>query len=160
MDADLVKTALDTALAKLAAEHVALFTNDANERSLTHWLAVLLGPHFPGWDVDCEYNRQGAHPKRVIVASNNVPATDVDAQTVYPDIIVHHRNTTLNLLVIEAKKTNRRASVVNDEDKLAAYTLPQSEGGLGYPFAAQVLFAVGPEQAAARLHRWFQRSGV
>src|SRR5579885_985915 len=38
---------------------------DANERSLTHKLAEHLKGVFPGWHVDCEYNRSGYNPKLV-----------------------------------------------------------------------------------------------
>src|SRR5271165_7265202 len=39
---------------------------DANERSITHRLALYLTPHFPDWDIDCEYNRCGDLPKRLM----------------------------------------------------------------------------------------------
>lgn len=42
-----------------------LLTVKANERSITHKLAIYLEPLFPDWDVDCEYNRDGKNSKRV-----------------------------------------------------------------------------------------------
>jgi len=52
-----VADAVSAALATLFERDTHLFAVDANERSITHRLAVHLAPHFPGWDIDCEYNR-------------------------------------------------------------------------------------------------------
>lgn len=38
---------------------------DANERSITNRLALYLKSVFPEYDVDCEYNRNGKHPKKL-----------------------------------------------------------------------------------------------
>ncbi|PIQ84564.1 MAG: hypothetical protein COV75_01580 [Candidatus Omnitrophica bacterium CG11_big_fil_rev_8_21_14_0_20_63_9] len=69
-----------------------LLNLQASERSITHKLAEHMQRQFPRWDVDCEYNRLGAQPKRI--------ATTL----VLPDIIVHRRSSPDNILVIEIKK--------------------------------------------------------
>ena len=86
-----------------------LLIRDVHERTITGRLADHLRPHFPEWDVDCEYNRDDHGIKRV------------DGNIVVPDIIVHHRGTPDNLLVIEVKKSNTRAPDEEDIAKLHSY---------------------------------------
>jgi len=107
-----------------------LFRNHANERSITHRLAVYLEQTVPGWDVDCEYNRVGMTPdnvKMLLLPGEDgvVPVDDTDGSRVFPDIIVHHRGGTTpadNLLVIEVKTAWARTSVDKDILKLRAFT--------------------------------------
>lgn len=49
-------------LLRLLAEDAYLFEADANERSISHRLALYLEEEFPGWNVDCEYNRDQHEP--------------------------------------------------------------------------------------------------
>lgn len=86
-----------------------LLIRDLHERTITGRLADHLRPHFPEWHVDCEYNRDDHEIKRV------------NGNIVVPDIIVHHRGTQENLLVIEVKKSNTRAPDEEDINKLHAY---------------------------------------
>jgi len=88
-----------------------------NERSMTHKFAGYLQREFPDWDVDCEYNRKFDAPKRV--AWKRVPIDDENAQTVFPDIIVHRRRESINLLVLEAKKSG--LDDADDRAKLGAF---------------------------------------
>lgn len=133
-----------------------LLEYDLNERTISHKFADYLQRQFPDWHVDCEYNRvhdsRDSHcfhdleeklikkklsTKKLITGKgiipdtqNNVVWTDTDARTVYPDIIVHHRNTDENLLVIEMKKSSRSNGDVSlDKDKLNAF--------IGEPFRYQ-----------------------
>jgi len=115
----------------------ALLELDANERSITHKLAEHLQREFPGWHVDCEYNHKGETPKLLSGVKENVSTDDTCGRTVFPDIIVHHRGTDENLLVIEAKKSIT-VDGSEDEEKLKAY-----EGGHEYRFAFTVVFPVG-----------------
>ena len=73
---------------------------------------------FPGWDVDCEYNRKGIETKKLkdIEERDDLKKSDI----VFPDIIVHQRNTTNNLLVIELKKNDRKSHC--DIKKLELFT--------------------------------------
>lgn len=135
-----IHTILDDALEDLGSLHRPLFERNANERSLTHWLAVLLVSRFPGWDVDCEYNRDGFATKKIRIRTA-VSSDDLDAQTVFPDIIVHRRGTPDNLLVIEAKKSNNRVGNLQDREKLEAF-MASGMGGLSYRFGALVVFRV------------------
>lgn len=118
-----------------------LLEDDLNERTISHKFAEYLQRQFPDWDVDCEYNRVprdshyshyyhdleekfikkklGTRKDFSSDAQNNVTYIDTNGRTVYPDIIIHHRNTDDNLLVIEIKKSSRPDKEVSlDKQKL------------------------------------------
>jgi hypothetical protein len=80
----------------------------ANERRIAHKLAEYLQQQFPDWHVDVEYNRHGIEIK------------ELDEKRVYPDIIVHLRNTPFNLLVIELKCSDEKYD--SDIEKLKKFT--------------------------------------
>jgi len=128
MEQDEVKKKLDSALQRLFKCDIILLENDANERSITHRLAIYIEDEFPSWNVDCEYNRvgKGNTPKRITICYDhihqNISPDDTDAQTVYPDIIVHKRGTReSNLLVVEVKKSSNTTSNKCDLLKLKEY---------------------------------------
>ena len=113
----LVKSAPDKSIAEkvgLAVQQLfemdaELLVRDLHERTITGRLADHFRQRFLNWHVDCEYNRDGHEIKRV------------NGNIVVPDIIVHHRGTQDNLLVIEVKKSNTRAPDEDDIEKLHAY---------------------------------------
>jgi hypothetical protein len=78
-----------------------LIENNVSERSISHKLAEYLQDEFPDWNVDCEYNRMYDQIKVLegIQECSEQRSTD----RIYPDIIVHERNTDKNLVVIEIK---------------------------------------------------------
>jgi len=104
-----VKRRVIAAICALYRHDRELLDVDANERSITHKLAEHLQREFPGWHVDCEYNRRGREPKRL------------EAKTVFPDIIVHRRGNRKNLLVMEVKKDSGRDDS-GDVEKLKQFT--------------------------------------
>jgi hypothetical protein len=116
----------------------------ANERSITHRFAIYLEDEFPNYNVDCEYNREGTNIKRIReIFNNNIPQTAISIThkngntiSVYPDIIIHHRGTNDNFIVIEAKKTTNNCKY--DEEKLKAY-----KTDLKYKYAFFIKFPVG-----------------
>jgi hypothetical protein len=113
----------------LPNDRLILFGSQArkvNERSLTHKYAEYLQEEFPEWNVDCEYNRDGHDTKKIISYIRKID--NENARTVYPDIIIHHRGTKNNLVVIEAKKDNFNGDNL-DVQKLEAYNKD-----LGYKF--------------------------
>ena len=132
-----VRRRLHAAYNTLLEHDRALLELDANERSLTHKLAEHLQVEFPDWNVDCEYNRKGELPKRLMGNVENVLTDDTLGKTVFPDIIVHQRRTNDNLLVIEAKKSITMGDS-KDKEKLKAYL-----GEHNYCFAFAVVFPVG-----------------
>ena len=111
---------------------------DANERSITHRLARHLESVFPGYDVDCEYNRDGFNSKRLIGYKKNIDSADTNGVTVFPDIIIHRRGKRDNFIVIEAKKLSNTDD--SDKEKLDIY---KSE--LLYKYAYFVKFPVGED---------------
>jgi len=137
--AEKVSKALDSLLSN--DRH--LLECDVNERAITHRLAVYLEPLFPGWHVDCEYNRDG-HEVKVLSGAPRIP-----------DIIVHQRGTPRNLLTIEVKKSNSHYSREDDREKLLA--LQQQ---LGYRNALFLELAVGPGATGVESLEWVEGSGA
>lgn len=125
------------------SDDVYLLQVEANERSITHRFANYIEREFPDFDVDCEFNRTGIDPKRLDTFRKRIESDDAKGTTVFPDIIVHHRGTTANYLVIEAKTSanetpcTRPAFCSCDRCKLRAY-----KRDLGYQHAYYVTFPV------------------
>ncbi|WP_139492165.1 hypothetical protein [Brevibacillus dissolubilis] len=123
------------ALKKLLSRDIYLLINDSSERSIAHRLAVYLEEQFPDWCVDCEYNRNGLDKK---ILDELKTHTGRKGRTVLPDIVIHHRGTKNNLLVIEIKKKTSP----NDFDlkKLHFYKMQQN---LQYQHALYIGIGVG-----------------
>lgn len=115
---DEIKKKVNVAIGVLLKNDAFLLKNDVNERSVSHKLAEYLQGHFPDWNVDCEYNRKGSAQKILegISECSEERATD----RVYPDIIIHQRNTNNNLLVLEIKTNNQNP--ICDVTKLKLFT--------------------------------------
>jgi len=114
-----------TAFYDFLDQHAALLDVNANERSITHKLAETLQEAFSNMDVDCEYNRHGRSAKTILAHRNeDIRPDDLEAKTVYPDIVVHTRGMdTNNVLVVEVKKQNNsRRHSDDDSEKLKAFT--------------------------------------
>lgn len=133
-----VEKIIEDALAELFEKDALLFQINANERSISHRFAIYLEKGFKGWNVDCEYNRDRDLPKRLQLEQRNVRDDDLDAITVFPDIIVHHRHTDKNLVVIEMKKSNNRNDLEYDRRKLHAFRRE-----FGYQYAVFICVVVG-----------------
>lgn len=138
------------AVAALLERDALLFQVDANERSITHRLALHLTPVFPDWDVDCEYNRKGFNQKKIVHAlGGGGEPNSTDGSRVFPDIVVHHRTKPENLLVIEVKK-----STSNQNDDADLHKLQFFRGQLGYTHALFLRFARGSETPAVERAVW------
>lgn len=116
-------TKLIVALTDLYAADAFLFDKDAGEQALTHRLAVHLERQFPGWAVDCNYDRLGERtlhlPHGAIVSTD-----DHLARSIYPDIVVHQREVPNNLLAVELRKVLNHTSLEHDRKKLITLTDP------------------------------------
>jgi len=134
----IIKEALAASLGKLILVDNEILLNDINERSISHRLANYLEPHFPGWNVDCEYNRNHDEIKRLQIQRRNIESDDTQATTVFPDIIIHRRGKDDNLVVIEMKKTTSQENDTYDIGKLNAF-----KKQLGYKFAIFVKIRTG-----------------
>ena len=147
---DEVKQKVSNAVQRLFEEDHLLLEIDANERSISHRLAAYLQEEFLDWDVDCEYNRKGhAEIKRLNLPIETVSSDDTEARTVFPDIVVHRRGTSDNLLVVEVKKTTSRISSKRDLQKLRAF-----REQLGYQYALFLKFATGKPEVSEE--RWIE----
>jgi len=133
-----VKRKVERAIENLRKNDSFLITNNTNERSINHKLAEYLQEKFKEWHVDCEYNRDGHSIKRRAIIENGIVKTnDITQKTVFPDIIVHRRDTSENLLVIEMKKSNNR-NIEDDIDKLKEFT----QDPLNYKFGFFICFNI------------------
>ena len=100
-----------------------LLEQDLGERTLTHRLAVHLEKQFPGWEVDCDYDRLGERTLR-LPHGTIVSTDDHLAKSIYPDIVVHQRAIPNNLLAIEVRKATNHQPPEHDRHKLRALTDP------------------------------------
>jgi hypothetical protein len=132
------------ALGEFCAREIHLFEKDLGERALTHRLAVHLERQFPGWEVDCEYNRLGERtlrlPKATIVSTD-----DGNGKSIYPDIVVHQREIPNNLLAIEVRKTSNHQPLEHDQHKLRALTDPH----LWFAYRIGVLLTLGKQNVTS-----------
>lgn len=117
-----IRKKLKKSLKKLREKDKYLLDIAVNERTITHRLAMYIQELFPDWHVDCEYNRDGMDKKALLTLFININSDDLDAKTVFPDIIIHERGEDNNLLVIEVKKKcNNDQLKDKDLKKLNAY---------------------------------------
>ncbi len=81
------------------------------------------------YDLDCEYNRNGAKPKIIYSLKKNV----------YPDLIIHQRGSNdKNLLVMEFK-TYWNIDQQNDIDKINAFLENTEKNSYNYKYGIAVL---------------------
>ena len=128
---------LTLAIDRLLALDEHLFAQRASERAIAHRLAIHLDNQFPGWDVDCEYNRYGDALK-ILPLSEACRHLLRRTGAVSPDIIIHTRGREgPNLLAIEIKKAGQRGRSC-DMEKLAGYIREYQ-----YEFGLFLSFRVG-----------------
>ncbi len=153
---DELKSRVNRAVNKLFKNDNYLLHSNANERSMSHKFAEYLQQEFPEWNVDCEYNRDlHGNIKRINEWRNRYlkepEANDTDAKTVYPDIIIHHRNSRNNLLVIEIKKSTNSDQGESDIEKLKMFI--EENGGLNYHYGLFINFKVNGDSGIKSL-KW------
>lgn len=133
-----VRDRITSAAQKFENHDSYLLRHDLNERTISHKFALYLEHEFPGWDIDCEYNRSTGKPKSLRLPKDGVNWDDTHAKTVFPDVIVHRRGTSSNLLVIEIKKVGLPDDF--DRKKLKAYKLDHQ-----YRYAVLLRVRVGTQ---------------
>ena len=104
------------ALDKLYRDDYSLIERNCSERSIVFRLGLYLAESLEheGFNVDCEYNKNGYRPKALLGKRFN-----------YPDIIVHKRaSNSSNLLVVEVKTPNdtNPDHFQKDREKLIGFT--------------------------------------
>jgi hypothetical protein len=135
MTEDEIREAVRAAIARLKAERPLLDFERVHERTTAHRIAVHMEPLFEGWNVDCEYDRDGQVRKML----DRVRECDEQRRTdlVLPDIIVHRRRKRgrdHNLLVVEIKKYD--AENACDRRKLELFTEP--DGAYAYQLGLHI----------------------
>jgi hypothetical protein len=136
------------AMSRVVDDDLALLKHGPSERAVSHRLAVYIEHEFCGWNVDCEYNRQGGANERKQVDLPDKAGAEVD-----PDIIVHVRGPEgPNLLAIEIKPDGASAErVERDRRKLLAYLVFHN-----YRFTALLTYRTG-DQAGFAAIEWVRR---
>jgi len=122
------------AIDALYAYDYKLFELRADEWSIAHRFALYLEREIPGWNVDCEYNKQG---------ENYDPKTNARSvrktKRARPDIILHHRGQLSrehNLLVVELKVADTA-----DDTKVKEFTRsPAGKRKFQYQFGLALSF--------------------
>lgn len=142
MQAELNK--LVAALREFYAHEGFLLERDFGERALTHRLAVHVERQFPGWEVDCDYNRLGERTLR-LPRGTIVSTDDTLSKSIYPDIVVHRRAIPNNLLAIEVRKAANHQPLEHDRHKLKALTDPH----LWFAYWGGVLLSLARKNVAA-----------
>jgi hypothetical protein len=154
---EIVKEKVEAALRKLRSQDSFLIQMDTNERAISHKLAEYLQEEFLDWNVDCEYNRHGCDVKKlknVSVPNESIGWDEPEAKTIFPDIIVHRRNTDENnLLIIEVKKSSNTVSRKTDKDKIIVLTKDE------YRYRFGLLLEISVNNAADTLE-WYADGGV
>jgi len=142
---------VNAAIDQLLQNDSALLDLDVTERSLSHRLAhyMTLSPLIhPPLTVDCEYNRHFGGPKRLNLPPRKALDREIRATTVFPDILVHERNTDANnLVVLELKKPGE--DIAYDELKLRAFRKE-----LGYVHTAHVILGRAENGTIVREIAW------
>lgn len=136
MNHEQLRDLVSKALNKLFELDRDLFNVDASEWAVAHRLAVYLENYLPhGWNVDCEYNRQGAEREAKALGNGG---------RIRPDIVIHHRTLLEpehNLLVIELKKHQDDADLM----KACEYTkLPDGDRKFQYQYGLALSILDGP----------------
>lgn len=153
-----VEMKIKCSIDKLREYDCFLLKENVNERSITHKLAEYLQQEFKNLDVDCEYNRMlnenSNNPKRMIFPIKSIKNNDTEAKTVFPDIIIHNRDSkNENLLVIEVKKKFRnRIDADFDIQKLKTFTSTQ----FNYSFGLHIIFHVNSKFKKSPILHWYE----
>jgi hypothetical protein len=132
------------AIREFYAREAHLLDKDFGERTLTHRLAVQVEKHFPGWEVDCDYNRLGERTLR-LPRGSIVSTDDEIGKSVFPDIVVHQREIPNNLLAIEVRKATNHQPPEHDQHKLRGLTDPH----LWFAYRIGVLLTLGKKQVTS-----------
>ncbi|MBI2270274.1 MAG: hypothetical protein HYU69_07945 [Bacteroidetes bacterium] len=145
-----VEANLNKALSILQERDAVLLDSEfnINERTVTHRLGMYLAELFSELDVDCEYNRVFNEQTREFMAKrvelphveSELTLEDTEAKTVFPDIIVHKRQTGYNIMAIEVKMGWKNSK--GDFDKVKAEVYKHQ---LGYQYTVFVIIGPGKE---------------
>jgi hypothetical protein len=162
----------DEALQEFVEKEKYILKNNLSERCITHKLANYLEEKFFGFDVDCEYNRKynlvemANDIKRVIISEEEMieiakdRINENDTYSVYPDIIVHKRESNNNHLIIEIKKSNNKNSSDKkfDKKKLERFT-DKVDNDLTYEYKLGIYLEIGVEEKTGNESKCYFQNG-
>ena len=130
---------------KFLKEEKEIIEIDVNERTLSarlmfHLQTLLLNDNlyketYNFYSVDCEYNRMNKDMKKIIQEDNIV-------NLIYPDIILHKRNSNDNLIAIEMKKICSNNNEAKNKDRIKLKALRNSKGKNDFHHILGVYFEV------------------
>jgi hypothetical protein len=151
MTRDDASSIVNQAIDQLIEHDSELLDLGVTERSLAHQLATYMSLSNlvqPPLKVDCEYNRHLSNIKRLNLPQREAADRDLCATIVFPDIVVHKRNSDeQNFIVLELKKLGE--DIAYDEQKLNAFRQQ-----LGYKHAAHVILGIDKENQVIRHVLW------
>ncbi|MFA5412647.1 MAG: hypothetical protein WC350_04860 [Candidatus Micrarchaeia archaeon] len=127
-----IKEKVNRAIWLLLKNDLLLFKYEVGEWSISHKLAEYLQSEFPEWHVDCEYNRDMALVKKFGFTN------------IRPDIIIHLRGTSENLLVIEIKTAKNPDHEGGDGERIKGMT--DMAGRFRYKFGAFIFFDIDADK--------------
>ncbi len=146
-DQQILENILNLAIEELFENHLELLELNVSERSLTHHFANAISSKITDYHVDVEYNRHQFDIKKIMIENRKTSDRNIEARTVFPDIIVHHRQfDDQNLLVIEVKKHGE--NIDYDLRKLGIFIRD-----FNYQFAASVTLGMIGKQAIRQI-KW------
>ena len=143
LDVSFIRESIETATRTLLKNDLFLLANNSDEWSISHKFAEYLQHQFQDWHVDVEYNRDKDQVK------------ELDEENVRPDIIVHIRDTSNNLLVVEIKKSNNLEWLDRDRRRLCKFT--SLTGRYKYRFGALIVFHVAGEYQKLPVMELYQK---
>jgi len=149
-------TVLSAALQELANSDGLLLRVPASERSICHRLAIYLerfqntiNPSGSEWFADCEYNLRYDQRKRMHFPISEPSCSQrhdcrCAKKVIFPDIILHRRETTYNEMAIETKiLTNiTEDDIKKDLQRLVEF---QRNENYNYNYVAFILFGLSSE---------------
>ena len=142
---------LARSIAALVRHDAQLLELGVSERATAFRLALYMSRSRlirPPLTIDCEYNRHLGDRKKLNLPPRRRPNASPEPSDVFPDILVHQRNSDdHNVLVVELKKPGE--AIARDETKLRAFRTQ-----LGYMHAAHVILGKTTIGAIVREVRW------
>jgi hypothetical protein len=125
----------------LCSEDKTLFEIKVHEDAFTSQLKTYLSFQFPDCDVDHNYNRNLKNKKKI--------DTNAGPEDILPDIIIHERMTSKNLLAIEVKKD----IFLTDKEKLEDFRkLKALREQSNYQYRHAVFIILMVEKISWKLH--------
>ena len=144
-----IKEIIGKAIDLFLINDLKLLEIDSHERTISQNFTKYLNSKFPGWEIDCEYNRIRDEIKKLEINGKLV--------RIYPDIIIHHRMTKRNLLVIEIKKSPPYSlsdqDVKDDIERLKKMTIVEK---YRYQYGLFILFFVKENSSRKPILKYYQ----